>query len=847
MGDSSAWSRESTFCAICSEMQQPPWEKVGLGRMSVIVGRKRTLFIDGLSSQDKQSKQDKGVQVAYEARDEQTIDVRLLARTLLPTLPDHKPASMYAHYGITGKDGPERMFELFSSLIVGYLKLAPDLLALLAELLPAATGDLVRRLIMFAKTEQASEADEQAPSFPASTVSLADALSPTGPLARDLSSFEERSGQEEMAYLVFDALSRSGTAVVEAGPGTGKTFAYLIPAILYLREHADARVVLSTRTKQLQEQAYGKDIPFLASHLSPSLKVALLKGRRNYVCLRRWQATLGELIEGLERDLLHSLAPLARWLFETTTGDIEENSAFLSDAKARSLWYRLYDDPHRCLGSFCEFYDECFSIAARRRARKADLVVVNHALLLADQQMDQGILGEYQFLIVDEAHALETAARQAFTITLTEHVVDSLLRAIEHPLGRRTGGWLSRLPLSRTDDKIRRAHDIGSSLRKGNASLFASIAQKLPPGRGRSPDLSPFQGEMIAIMQGLDALTRSIETLSDLVDSQENKREADGLIAEADGIVRAFDKIFSAPDENSVCWYEFIGDEPYLHYSPLTVAPFLEDKLFPHLASLTLTSATLSQGGDFRYLDDSLGLKSAPGEASYAVVASPFSYEEKMRMLFTDFLPPVTAPTDTYAAAIADCVQQLLTATDCKIMVLFTSYRLLRAVHEAIGSDVLTLAQGVDGPRAKLVARFKSAKKGTILLGTDSFWEGVDLPGDALELLIITRLPFPVPTDPVFSALADRLSANGRDAFHDLSLPQAILKLRQGVGRLIRTTSDRGIIIITDQRITSKSYGQRFAAALPIAGTNISDMEGLISEVEQWFATAPTDRAKNKP
>ncbi len=824
-------------------MPQLPWEKVGLGRVSVIASGKKALFVNGIFTQSNQAESDEAVCLVFEAGDEETIDVGLLARTLLPTLPDHRLAGICAHYGIRNKDGPERLFAIFSSLVEECLKLSPDLLVLLAELLPAATGDLVRRLIMFAKPEQMPIADEQAPLSLPPPVSLAAVLSPMGLLAKDLALFEERSGQKEMAQYVFDALSHEGTAVVEAGPGTGKTFAYLIPIILYLRDHADARVVVSTRTKQLQEQVHGKDVPFLAAHLFPALRIALLKGRRNYLCLRRWQTTLGELIEGLERDLLPTLAPLARWLFETSTGDIEENSAFLSDNRAHRLWKRLYDDPHRCLGTFCEFYEDCFSVAARRRARRANLVVVNHSLLLADQQMDQGIIGEYQFLIVDEAHALETAARQAFTTTLTVHTVESFLRAIEHPLGRRTGGWLSRLPLSRLDDKVRGVHDLVSSLRGANARLFASIGQGLPPGRGRSPNLLPFHGEMSTLIQGLEALARSIEALSDLLDTQENKHEADGLIAEVDGIVHAFDKIFSSTDDNSVCWYEFIADEPYLHHSPLTVAPFLEDKLFPHLTSLTLTSATLSQGGDFRYLNESLGLKSAPGKVSYASVANPFSYETRMRMLYADFLPPVTAATDTYAGAIADCIIRILAETDRKILVLFTSYRLLKAVLTAIGDDSSVLAQGVDGPRAKLLARFKNRKRGTILLGTDSFWEGVDLPGEALEILIITRLPFPVPTDPVFSALADRLTANGRDAFTDLSLPQAILKLRQGVGRLIRTTSDRGVIIITDQRITSKGYGQRFAAALPIAGKRISDMDGLISEVEEWFADTPTGQA----
>ncbi len=810
-----------------------PWKEIGLAKVRVVSDIGTSLFVNGHLTEDNLEGTEDAVLVSY-AGDRGRVDLRLLGRTLLPTLPGHGLEQLCSHYGIPEGSDAGTLFSLFSALIEGFLNLPPDLLSLLSELLPSPNSDCIRRLIAFAHPQEDVQASDGESSASPAQFCLADVLEPGGPLARDLVGFEARAGQLEMAQRVLDVLDSGGTTMVEAGPGTGKTFAYLVPALLHLRDHEGARVVLSTRTRQLQEQVFHKDLPFLSHHLLPSLRVALLKGRRNYICIRRWQIVLGELVEGLERDLLTSLAPVARWLFLTQTGDIEENNAFLTDPDAKGLWRRVYDDPHRCLGQSCPFYDDCFSVAARRRARKADLVVVNHSLLLADKKSDEGILGEYECLIVDEAHALETAARQAFTVTLSVHSLDSLLRVIEHPLGRHTGGWLARLPLARTDIRIKKAHDLVGTLRGANTRLFSAIAHGLPQGRGRSPDLSPFESEMAEVVHDLEALTRSIETLADAAETPEIEHEGDGLIAEGAEIADAFHKLFSPPNDNSVQWYEFIGEEAYLHGSPLSVAPFLEKSLYPRIESLVLTSATLSQGGDFNYLKDSLGLLSAPGKAESAVVPSPFSYAEEMKLLIPTFLPPVTS-TNSYVNALAECVQRVISEVGRKVLILFTSYKLLRAVHDALGERTLVLAQGIDGPRSKLIERFKASVGSAVLLGTDSFWEGVDLPRDALEILIITRLPFPVPTDPVFSALADKMAASGKDPFSDLSIPRAILKLRQGVGRLIRTTSDRGVVIIADDRILRRNYGKLFLAALPVAGERIASLNDLVFKVGAWL------------
>jgi ATP-dependent DNA helicase DinG len=822
-----------TFSDISSDEMDIPWKKIGLGRVLVLSDERTALFVNGRRTSSGGSNLEGCAKIAY-LGDDHTLDVRLLARTIHPTLSGHSLANLYQYYGIERKEGPEKFFLLFSKLIRDCLKLPPDLLSLLSDILSNPNSDLLSSMIQFTKVPCDQGTEKPSPFNAQLGESLDGAFVPDGPLAQDMPGFEVREGQREMSRRVLETLEEGGTTAVEAGAGTGKTFAYLIPTLIHLRQHRGSRVVISTRTKQLQEQVFYKDLPFLVSRISPSTRVSLLKGRKNYICLRRWHMVLDELMQGLDRDLLLLLAPVASWLVMTKTGDIDENNAFLSDTNAKKLWRQICDDPRRCIGQSCPFYDDCFSAVARRRARGADLIVVNHSLLLADQLSAQGFLGEYEAVIIDEAHALEDAARNAFTISLSVHNVNSLLRGIEHPLGKRSGGWLAGLPFAATDARMRKARELSATLSGVNSQLFESISHQLPPGRGRCPDLSVFEDKMSEMISHLEGVVRSIESLAHDVEQAEVEDEANGLILEAMEILSILRQLLSPPDENSVHWYEFVDDEPYLHLSPLSVVPFLEKSIYTRIKSLILTSATLSQGGDFSYLRESLGLSKAPQQFESTVVPSPFFYDEEMRLLIPEFLPPVTEARK-YADALAKCVSGIAKGVGQKTLVLFTSYRLLRDVHAALSDGLEVLAQGIDGPRSKLIERFKLSDRAAVLLGTDSFWEGVDLPGNTLEILIITRLPFPVPTDPVFSALADSMARQGKDPFFNLSIPRAILKLRQGVGRLIRTTSDYGIVIITDQRIIRQGYGRLFTSALPVNAEKAQNIEELVLKAKSWL------------
>jgi len=562
----------------------------------------------------------------------------------------------------------------------------------------------------------------------------------------------------------------------------------------------------------------------------------LLKGRGNYLCLRRWQSLIGELTESLEQDiLLPLLAPLVRWMEETETGDIEENNAFQSDPEARSLWRRLCDSPYHCTGVYCPFIEDCFSVLARRRARRADLVVVNHSLLLADLAVDGVVLGKYTHLVVDEAHTLESVARMAFTQQLTER---SFLRLADDlsPSGRRRRGWLQRTPFTGGNEPARRIDDLLSRLRAQIGTVFRQFAQHLPDDERRSgfsalTELSEEIGETPILLTQLEA---ALDSLSDHIEDEEPLKELEGYIRVVQGLKDVILTLSAPPSDNTVHWYERSPHALIFYATPLDVSPFLEQMLYPRLKALALTSATLSLAGTFDYLCRSVGLSEEAFPIHTMVTESPFAYEDRMRILVPRYVPPAHGELIPYAESLATLIASLSERIGKNGLALFTSYAMMQAVKENLPPDVSTLMQG-ELSRTALIDRFRSADRPVWLLGTESFWEGVDFPGEELEILLITRLPFPVPTDPVLAAMGDRMMRTGRDPFMDLSLPLAGLKLRQGIGRLIRTTGDRGLVFLTDQRIVTRGYGKLLASSLPVRIETMPDSDALLSEAVRWF------------
>lgn len=816
-----------------------PWDRLGLARFLVGDSHGVLLFADGKPQISRESATADGLPVvtyAHQGGMDQAIDLELLARTLLPTQADHGLEALCAHYAvpITATAEREAIGALLGHLLAEALSFPPDLLSILSELLPQATGGLVGRLVPLARPAEHKASSREATEVPATSVE--DALGPGGAVAFGLETYEDRPGQRNMAGAIDGILAHGGTLAVEAGPGTGKTFAYLVPAILHLRSNPADRLVVSTRTKQLQEQLFQSDLPFLVSRLYPPLSVALLKGRENYACLRRWEVVLGETAHGLEKGLLTALAPFASWLFRTETGDIEENAAFFKDESAPALWARLRDHPRHCPGPLCPFVQDCFSFAARRRAREASLVVVNHSLLLADLRSGREILGDYPYLVIDEAHSFEGATRQAFTSTLAKETLEVLLAEMESPVGHRASGWLARLLLAEDDSSVQRAKASVTAVRAMNSHLFAALEAALPnEARGRTPSLDAIRPQADRLAQSMAELGLAIEEAGEAAANEECRSEGDRLVAELTVARDLLVSLFEPETENATHWFERTDGEASLHVSPVEVAPILASALYPDLEGLVLTSATLSSGDAFAYLRESVGLESSPGPLTCTVVEGPFSYDQCMRIYVPGFLPPVDGREDDYADSLSSLVSALAETTERKTLVLFTAHRLLRAVRDRLGGQRAVLAQGFDGPHSKLIEQFRAAEGGTILLGTDSFWEGIDLPGEDLEVLIITRLPFPVPTDPLLAALGERMECLGRDPFLDLALPQAILKLRQGVGRLVRRRTDRGAVILTDRRVLSRSYGGYFTRSLPVPSRGVDTLAELLSDLDEWF------------
>ncbi|MGB2983006.1 MAG: helicase C-terminal domain-containing protein [Candidatus Bipolaricaulia bacterium] len=826
-----------------------PWARLRVPRFCAVCGDDRHLSDVGARSADEPAN-DTIPWVIYGdvavPSSEVAFDAKLLARVLHPTLPDHEFTTICELHDIPLRaDEPARALgELFGLLIQEVMRLDRAVVGLLARLLPEPLSGLLSRALVLppapsAQTERAEAAEpiepqEQRGGEPSS----GDPLGPAGFVARSLPAYEQRDGQVAMARGVERVLRDGGALVVEAGPGTGKTFAYLIPAIGHLARERSSRIIISTRTKQLQEQLFAKDLPFLLAEMGSKSKVALLKGRENYLCLRRWEIAVRELSEGLERDRLHLLAPLARWLWETETGDIDENVAFLAHASARELWRRLCDSHLHCIDSVCPHVDECFSIRARRRARKADLLIVNHSLLLNDLTVDRLVLGKYTHAIIDEAHALEETARSAFTLSLSLRVVERLADELT-PSRRRRVGWLRRLPEAREDIDVRAATDLVAALRTGASRLFAGLERKLPDERrGPLPSFADYVTTFDRLATRAEQLQMAIEELIDKIDDPELEREGEAYVGSIRELGYLLRLLVAPPEADAVHWYERDRYGLSLHVTPLEVAPILTRALYPPLEAVVLTSATLSVDGDFDFVVRALGLDAAFDEVDTEVVASPFSYREHMRICIPSWLPSVTEDGERYADELAAFLGRLAGRLGRKGLVLFTSHSLLGEVRRRLPDEIEALSQGVDGPRSKLIERFRRFQGGILLLGTDSFWEGVDFPGDELEYVVITRLPFAVPTDPIQAALGDHYARIGRDPFLDLALPRAVLKLRQGVGRLIRTRRDRGAVILTDRRILVKGYGRSFAAALPASLEAFSSPGALVEDVAGWFGDA---------
>jgi ATP-dependent DNA helicase DinG len=620
-------------------------------------------------------------------------------------------------------------------------------------------------------------------------ISIEEIFGAGGLLEKRHPGYEFRGSQLEMAQIADDAFQKHQHVVIEAGTGTGKTLAYLIPAI-----RSGRRVVISTATKSLQEQLFQKDVPFLQKHFAPNLKAALMKGRSNFLCREKVHQMVGQpVLKGI--DEVDWFAQIKDWEKLTETGDRSELTFLPDDAE---LWHRIDARSDLCTGKKCAEFQNCFITAMHQRAQEADLIIVNHALFFADlaiRKDDFGsILPEYSAVVFDEAHEIEDVASDYFGRQVSSYRFDELARDAENTLR----------VLQIAAPQLRRYL---SRMRERGHSFFETF----PEREGRFPfeqaERSAFLQRNLERYEELASAVKRVETeLSALSPKPE---EVLTLARRASEIRRELEFLLESEEKSYVYWYERRGKGVFLAATPIDVSQILRERLFDQFDTVVLTSATLAVGGRFDYLKQRLGIL----PANEKVLPQEFDFREQALLYIPPTMPDVRDAK--FSASAADEITQMLEISKGRAFCLFTSYAQMKDVHQRVSSRVKfpLLLQG-SAPRTVLLDRFRSTPN-AVLFATASFWQGVDVPGAQLSCVIIDKLPFAVPSDPIVAARVKALQEDGRNPFAEYQVPEAVLALKQGFGRLIRSKTDRGILAILDNRIRRMQYGRIFLESLP--------------------------------
>jgi ATP-dependent DNA helicase DinG len=630
-----------------------------------------------------------------------------------------------------------------------------------------------------------------------------EALGARGPLAKRIEGFAPRAGQQAMAQAVEATLADQRTLIAEAGTGTGKTYAYLVPALL-----SGMRVIVSTGTRNLQDQLFQRDLPLVRDALEIPVHVALLKGRSNYLCRYRLERTEAEG-RFTSRAAVSELERVRTWSRRTKSGDIAEVTGIGEDAE---VWPLVTSTADNCLGGACPSFNDCFVVRARRKAAEAEVVVVNHHLFFADMSVrEEGfaqLLPSADAVIFDEAHQLPEIATEFFGVSFSSHQVRNLCRdTIAEDIKERSG--LAELrPAAETAERA--TMDLRLALGTPVARLpWASVSQAA------------------AVTEALDKLRQSLIDLCEMLETVAARGPGlSNCARRAVAVLDRLDDVTAGESINDVVWLEAGPRSFGLRRTPLDIArPFRERLRAVGTKSWVYTSATLAVGEDFSYFTSRLGLE----EAETRRWESPFDYGRQALLYLPPSLPDPSTPD--YTARVIDAALPILQASRGRAFLLFTSHRALKLALELLQgkTDYPLLVQGSMG-RARLLEQFVEAGN-AILLGTASFWEGVDVRGAALSCVIIDKLPFATPDDPVLKARAQLCTAAGGNPFVELQLPEAVIALKQGAGRLIRDVNDTGVLVVCDPRLTSKSYGRLFRESLPPM-----PVTRTLSDVERFFA-----------
>ena len=701
-------------------------------------------------------------------------------------------------------------------------------------------------------------------------------LGPGGPIAAQHARYEDRPSQRAMAVEIAKLYNDGGVGLLEAGTGVGKSLGYLVPALRWANANGE-RTVVSTNTINLQEQLVRKDLPFLEKALGDQkVRFALLKGWRNYLCLVRLQnaRTSGNAL--FEDGVQEELDKIQAWAERTSDGSLSD----LTAAPRPELWDEVAAEPDLCQRAQCALYSKCFLFKARREAAQADVIVVNHHLLLSDLAVrrisgnwgEAAVLPAYTRLVVDEGHHLEDAAAAHLGATVSRRSLQRLFNRLD----RRGKGLLSALIM-----RLAAANDLLSiasldlvttrlspavSAVRAKSDLLFDLLETLLQGSNESVlrltddfgshpvwkgglrlALEDTVGEINILAEGLQLVRERLESANRSAEDpvmpllNEMRSVIRRLQTAGDGLHRALD---AKPGEPTVRWIEVRGRDKALSVSivPLDLAPILRDDLFKRATTTVVTSATLATDGRFEFLTSRLGLDDPELEPLTGIYPSPFKYKEQAILAVPTDVPAPNVNPAGHFSALSRVILDVADAADGGMFVLFTSHRDIRAMSAELRARGVErrwpmLVHG-DETRDQLLARFRESGK-AILLGTASFWEGVDVPGDALQALIIAKLPFRVPTEPITAAHCEAITARGGDAFNEYMLPHAALRLKQGFGRLVRSSADRGVVVIADPRVVTKGYGRGLIDGLPPAKRIVGRWADLVEPIRSFYKRPP--------
>jgi len=705
-------------------------------------------------------------------------------------------------------------------------------------------------------------------------------LDESGPVAQNLRGYEFRESQIEMAVEIAKAFNEGKISVIEAGTGTGKTMAYLIPALIWGIDNKE-KILISTNTINLQEQLLKKDIPLLKEVLNIDFKAVLVKGRNNYLCRRKAKAEESDLTLGLDEQY-HELQTLLQWSKNTADGSLSD----LNFVPTEEVWDRLKCESDTCMRVKCSFYKECFLLKARREASQADVLIVNHHLLFADLSLranlnnfsDIAILPPYSHIIIDEAHHIEDVSTKYFGMRLSKRGLLRILNRLWFQKGKSEVRGL----LSFVSKKINKIKDESSAnLQKEiellidkksemvslAAELFDEIARLV--NNVRQDDYKEIkwrlteqfekestEWEMLIKAKAaefsngigryrteLSKFYKKLESLNKMSPGEFDSHliELNAVINRIDEFALSAEEFVFESDSSIVKWIEYKqykkGYFVSINTAPLKIDGILKEFLFDQFDTIVMTSATLTVDNNFDYLRNRTGLESVdPDRISDHIFQSPFDFKSQVIIgIPMDIPSPVQ---ESFAGIIEPVIAESIKISRGRAFVLFTSYGLLNLLYNKITqhpevSEFTILKQG-DENRHNLLRKFRKDIS-SVLFGTDSFWEGVDVSGEALESVIIVRLPFRVPSEPVYEARREELEKEGRDSFLEYTVPQAVIKFKQGFGRLIRNKTDKGSILILDKRIQEKNYGITFLNSLPDCRTIIGTREAIFGELERFY------------